>query len=206
MQSQKLTFTQEIINCTICRNTKILPQKELLKTLSKCITEALTNQHDQKVVDVESNLTEDWILNQLVHYFRIYQESHLLKIATNLVSRYKKEFVDNDRSVLALCLVGDENIAQSMVLWISDIEQVDKNTWVIRLSDYYYFVNILLKPQESEDDEYLVAQLNQGVYKVGMKLHCQNIQQARVPLENGSEYSNPVVNTQNKETFKVSIN
>jgi hypothetical protein len=56
MQSQKLTFTQEIINCTICRNTKILPQKELLKTLSKCITEALTNQHDQKVVDVESPL------------------------------------------------------------------------------------------------------------------------------------------------------
>ena len=76
----------------------------------------------------------------------------------------------------------------------------------MRLSDYFYSINILIRVHEFEEDVLLKSHLDKGVFKLGTKLKCQNIQPTKMPLELNQEYTNPVVNAQNKETFKVSIN
>ena len=128
------------------------------------------------------------------------------KLMHMVYNRYMNEFIDNNRSVLAKCLVGDSSISSCMVLVIVDIEKVQNDTIVMRLSDMYYTINIIFKASQGTEETVFLKDINNGVYKLGMKLKCQNIFQSKEPLELQTEYSNPVVHAQHTETFKISQN
>ena len=184
------------VNCTIWQNKLTLNQHDIVEISKKILSQ----------IEVEQNLTDDWIFNQLVHYFRTDGPKDLECIIMNLALRYTKEFIENNRSILAKWLVRDESISIPMLLWIIDIEFADNQTWIIKLSDYYYSINILLKGTELEEDAFLIDLLSKGEFYLGMKLKIQNIQYSMLASNNIKEFRNPVVNAQNKEIFKASIN
>ena len=108
------TSNKEILNCTICKNQMSIQVKELMSVIMQIL----------KDIEVEQNLTEDWIFNQLIHYWRTGATNTLLDVLMDQSLRYQKEFIQNDRSILTKCLVGDESIGQPMILWISDIDMM----------------------------------------------------------------------------------
>jgi hypothetical protein len=190
----------------ICQNKHVLSKDDLIQIISTLIKKLVVSEEDSKSDELENDVTDDWMFNQLVNYFRIHSKYDLISISKDIVSRFKNEFVENKRSILAKWLVRDENIGQAMVLWVIDIDKQDSTTWIIRLSDYFYFINVIIRANESEWDEWFAKQLEDKHLKVGMKLKCQNIQWTNVPLETIMEYANPVVNAQYKECFKLSPN
>ena len=76
----------------------------------------------------------------------------------------------------------------------------------MRLSDYYYSINIIFKPQLFIEDELFITKINEGTFKVGNILKCQNIKNRNSQFENSEEYPNPVVNAQSRETFRLTLN
>lgn len=177
-------------------NRQLCTSKEIVTAAKHCL----------KDIEVEGNLSEDWILNQLVHYFRTDGSKFLLDVIMDLSLRYEKEFIDNNRSILAKCLVGDGNIAQPMILWVIDIEFKDKQTLLVKLSDYYYLITLVFKAKELDEDDLFIKMVEKNHFTVGMKLKVQNIQHAKVPLDDLNHYLNPVVHAQNHELFKVGSN
>jgi hypothetical protein len=123
---------------------------DLIQIISTLIKKLVVSEEDSKSDELENDVTDDWIFNQLVNYFRIHSKYDLISISKDIVSRFKNEFVENKRSILAKCLVRDENIGQAMVLWVIDIDKQDSTTWIIRLSDYFYFINVIIRANESE--------------------------------------------------------
>ena len=143
----------------------------------------------------------------MVHYFRINSSKKLDSIIADISQRYTKEFINNQRSILAKCLVGDESISRPMILWISDIDLIDNQTLTIKLSDYYYSINILFKAKELEEDALFIEYVAKGEYYLGQKIKVQNIQNTKlVNNDNQLDFSNPVVNAQNRDIFKLSLN
>lgn len=128
----------------------MLSKDDLIYLISALIKKLVVSEEELKTEELESDVSDDWVFNQLVHCFRTHSKYDLVSISRHVVSRFKNEFVENQRSILAKCLVRDENISQSMVLWVIDIEKQDSSTWIVRLSDFFYFINVVLKAQESE--------------------------------------------------------
>ncbi|CAI2376523.1 unnamed protein product [Moneuplotes crassus] len=187
-----------VTNCLICQGKEKLANGELVKVIIQSLEE----------YEYEDSLTQDWVINQLQHVFRLKQTLELKFVLTQIYLRYINEMDRGNLRELVLlrCLVRDEPISKCMNLWIIDIQHCNEEMSIVRLSDYFYSINIVLKPKNYSDDEYLLLKIHDGSFKLGTKIKCQNIIPCDIPIENAQEYANPIVNAQSHDTFKLCYN
>ncbi|CAI2377389.1 unnamed protein product [Moneuplotes crassus] len=203
-----LKTDKAIINCLICQgkgelemnqsSKSHLERSQLVKVIIQCLEE----------YKYEDSLTEDWIVNQLQHIFRVSENLSLDYILTQIYLRHSNEMNRGKLAplILSRCLVKDECISKCMNLWVIDIQHCNEEMTILRLSDYFYSINIIFKPKQFPDDQYFLSKIHEGRFKVGTKVKCQNIVPCDIPLENAQEYTNPVVNAQSRDTFKLCYN